>query len=274
VLGPVGTQDLIDRLAAAVSGRQYSPRTRKAYVGWVRRFLAFHQWRDPAKMAEPEVRRFLTYLAVSRTVAASTQNQAFSALLFLYRVVLRRDLVGLGDTPRAKLPVRLPVVLSPAEVDAVLMRLEKSVWLVCSLIYGSGLRLDEALRMRVKDVDFGRSVIVVRDGKGRKDRETIMPRKLVESLRRHLQRVCWLATVASCCLTRWSASTRRLLGRRAAVGFPCHEDVRQPRERALPAVPLGRDGRSEGVQRRHQGGRDREACDDPHVAALVRDASP
>ena len=133
------------------------------------------------------MRAYLTSLATRHRVSASTQNQAFSALLFLFRQVLARKLDGLEDTPRAKGPERLPLVLSRGEVTAVLSRLRGRMWLIASLLYGSGLRLEECLGLRVKDVDFDRRVLVVRDGKGRKDRETVLPAKLMEPLRRHLR---------------------------------------------------------------------------------------
>ena len=176
-------------LVEAVRQRHYSRRTEKAYLGWLHRFLAFHRQRDPAMMGAAEIRAYLTHLAIQKRVSASTQNQAFSALLFLYRDVLHRELVGLADTPRAKRPVRLPVVLSRGEVRAVLERLRGSLWLSASLMYGSGLRLLECLGLRIKDVDFARRALVVRDGKGRKDRETVLPASLRDPLLAHLGRV-------------------------------------------------------------------------------------
>jgi len=178
---------VLERVRQAVRARHYSRRTEKAYAAWVRRFLAFHNYRDPAMLGAPEVREYLTHLAVRQKVSASTQNQAFSALLFLFREVLERKLAGLEDTPRAKGPVRLPLVLTRHEVDAVLGRLRGRLWLIASLLYGSGLRLQECLSLRVKDLDFERRVLVVRDGKGRKDRETVFPAKLLEPVRRHLE---------------------------------------------------------------------------------------
>ena len=176
-------------LVEAVRRRHYSRRTEKAYLGWLHRFLAFHHQRDPATMGAAEVRAYLTHLAVQKRVGASTQNQAFSALLFLYRDVLHQELTGLADTPRAKRPIRLPVVLSRAEVRAVLARLHGSPWLSASLMYGSGLRLSECLGLRVKDIDLARRALVVRDGKGRKDRETVLPAALRGPLLAHLSRV-------------------------------------------------------------------------------------
>jgi integron integrase len=181
--------EMVRRVRQAIRRRHYSLRTEKAYLGWLRRFLAFHGDRDAPLMGAAEVRAYLTHLAVRGRVSASTQNQAFSALLFFFHEVLERKLDGLADIPRAKGPVRLPVVLTRSEVRAVLSRLRGRVWLIASLMYGSGLRLHECLALRVKDVEFGRRVLVIRDGKGRKDRETVLPGTLLDPLRQHLQRV-------------------------------------------------------------------------------------
>lgn len=190
VVQPGVSADAVEgRLRREIRRRQYSTETEKAYAGWVRRFLVFHGDRDPALMGADEVRKYLTHLAFRESVSASTQNQAFSALLFLFRDILHLELKGLADTPRAKRPLRLPVVLTRDEVDAILLHLRGSIWLVASLMYGAGLRLQECLRARIKDVDFGRRAFAVRDGKGRKDRETVLPLVLIESLQRHVERV-------------------------------------------------------------------------------------
>ncbi len=160
----------------------YSIRTEDAYVQWIKRFIVFHGKRHPLDLGAAEVEAFLTHLAVVEDVAASTQNQAMSALLFLDKVVLDRPLTGRIDACRAKRPERLPVVLTHAEVRAVLAQLEGEKLLMASLLYGSGLRLMECLRLRVKDIDFGQNHLVVRDGKGQKDRVTLLPRSLVEPL--------------------------------------------------------------------------------------------
>jgi integron integrase len=174
---------------AAVRRRHYSPRTEQAYVSWIRRYILFHGKRHPGEMGEQEVSRFLSSLATAGRVAASTQNQALSALLFLYDEVLRRKLDWLENVTRAKRPVRLPVVLSRREVESVLQRLTGVPWLMASLLYGAGLRLMECARLRVKDIDFERNEITVRDGKGRKDRITLLPRSLRAPLQEHLRRV-------------------------------------------------------------------------------------
>jgi integron integrase len=195
---------LLDRVAPAASeavratlqvahgtlrARHYSRRTEKAYLGWIRRFISANGGRDPATLGAVEVSRFLTDLAVRGHVAASTQNQAFSALLFLYRDALGLELSGLEQTPRAKRPERLPQVLSAAEVRSVLRGLRGRVRTMAILMYGSGLRLLECARLRVKDIDFDRGEITVRDGKGRKDRVTVLPERVAEGLQRHLERV-------------------------------------------------------------------------------------
>lgn len=177
---------LLDRVREAIRSRHYSPRTEKAYVFWIRRFIVFSGRRHPDTMAEPEITRFLEALATRLRVSASTQNQAFSAILFLYRAVLGRELKGLQGTPRAKLPERVPVVLSPPEVAAILEGMNGPAALAASLIYACGLRLMEVLQLRIKDVDFDRKEIVVRRGKGRKDRRTMLPPGLEIALLSHL----------------------------------------------------------------------------------------
>jgi integron integrase len=174
-------------VAKTVAARHYSRRTERAYVGWIRRFIAFHGGREVTAMGEAEVTQFLSTLATRGKVAASTQNQAFSALLFLYRDVLGRELHGL-DALRAKPSVRLPVVLSRDEVASVLRHLHGVDWLMMSLMYGAGLRLLECARLRVKDLDFQRGEITIHDGKGRKDRISVLPAKLAPPLRAHLER--------------------------------------------------------------------------------------
>lgn len=177
---------LLDRVRERIRVKHYSIRTEQAYVDWIRRFILFHDKRHPQEMGAAEVEAFLTHLAVVGRVAASTQNQAKSALLFLYREVLLVELPWLDGVTQARAPKRLPVVLTRDEVAAVLARMEGVQWLIGSLLYGSGLRLMECLRLRVKDVDFGRNEIVVRDGKGAKDRVTMLPASLKSPLRAHL----------------------------------------------------------------------------------------
>ena len=180
---------LLDRLHQALRSRHYSRRTEQAYCHWVKRFIYFHNIRHPAEMAEPEINAFLTHLAVKGKVSASTQNQALSALLFLYRHVLDRQIGDLGEVIRARKPKRLPVVMTREEVKAVLGHLAGDKWLMANLMYGGGLRLMECLRLRVQGVDFGASQITVRDGKGNEDRVTMLPQVVKRPLGDHLKRV-------------------------------------------------------------------------------------
>jgi integron integrase len=186
---PAARPHLLDRVREAVRTRHYSRRTEKAYTHWIKRYIFFHGKRHPAEMGAAEVSAFLTALAVQGKVAASTQNQALSALLFLYREVLGAELPWLDDVVRAKRPVRLPVVLTPDEVRAVIQRLDGVPRLVAILLYGAGLRLLECCRLRVKDVDFGTNQITIRDGKGHKDRATMLPAAIKMGLVAHLERV-------------------------------------------------------------------------------------
>jgi len=167
--------ELMSQMHSALRSRHYSRRTEQAYCLWVRRFIRFHGIRHPADMAEPEINAFLTHLAVAEQVSASTQTQALSALLFLYRHVIGREVRELTDLVRARKPRRLPVVLTRDEVKAVLGELDGDKRLMASLMYGAGLRLMECLRLRVLDLELTRGEIVVRDGKGGKDRVTMLP---------------------------------------------------------------------------------------------------
>ncbi len=179
---------LIQRYREELQARHYARRTVTTYEQWLRRFLRFHGLRHPREMGSAEVNAFLSHLAVDLQVSASTQNQALAALLFLYRQLLDRDL-ELDGVVRARTRRRLPVVLTCDEVRAVLQRLEGVEALVAGLLYGSGLRLMEALRLRVQDLDFSRRELLVRDGKGGKDRRTVLPQKVAEQLAIHLQNV-------------------------------------------------------------------------------------
>lgn len=180
---------LLDQVRGKIRLKHYSIRTEQAYVDWIKRFILHFGKRHPGEMGSREVEAFLTHLAVAGKVSASTQNQAKSALLFLYREVLEMDLPWLGDMMQAKAPKRLPVVLTQAEVQSVLSRLAGTHWLVASLLYGTGMRLMEALRFRVKDMEFARKEILIRDGKGAKDRITMLPVALINPLKTHLQKV-------------------------------------------------------------------------------------
>lgn len=179
---------LLDEVRRHVRLKHYSLRTEQAYVGWIRRFILASGKRHPRGMGATEVEQFLSNLAVRSAVAASTQNQALSALLFLYREVLGIDLPWMENVVRAKRPRRLPVVLSQAEARRLLAAMEGRPWLLASLLYGTGMRLMECLRLRVKDVDFERREVTVRDGKGGKGRHTVLPRLLVDPLQREIDR--------------------------------------------------------------------------------------
>ena len=184
-----GKPKLLDRVRNAVRVRHMARSTEKAYVYWCRRYILYHNVRHPLDMGKPEVEAFLTHLAVDQHVSASTQNQAFSALLFLYREVLEREFGWLDDVVRAKRSSRIPAVFTHTEATSILNRLTGLNWLVCKLLYGSGVRGIEALRLRVKDLDFERLQITIRDAKGHKDRSTILPKTVVERLKNHLANV-------------------------------------------------------------------------------------
>ena len=185
---PPDKPKLMDQMRDVLRRRHYSIRTEQSYVDWVRRFILFHNKRHPSEMAEREVIAFLTSLARDGKVAASTQNQALSALLFLYKEVLRLELGWMDTVERAKQPTRVPVVLSQTEVRKVFSKMRGTHKLMAQLLYGSGLRLMECVRLRVKDIDFAYAHIVVRDGKGAKDRVTMLPIHLVPAVQRHLRK--------------------------------------------------------------------------------------
>ncbi|MCM2309660.1 MAG: integron integrase [Sulfuritalea sp.] len=186
---PGSAPRLLEQVRGRIRFKHYSIRTEQAYLDWIKRFIRHFGKRHPRDMGAAEVQEFLTHLAVAGRVAASTQNQAKSALLFLYREVLQVELPWLDDVEAAKTPKRLPVVLTGAEVMAMLARLDGTSALVARLLYGTGLRIMECLRLRVKDVVFECGEILVRDGKGAKDRVTMLPESLVPPLRTHLERV-------------------------------------------------------------------------------------
>ncbi len=178
---------LLEEVSRAIEARHYSPKTGQAYTRWIHRFILFHGKRHPKDLGGREVSKFLSYLATDCQVAASTQNQALSAILFLYKEVLDIELPWMDDIVRAKQPVRVPTVLSEREVEMVMNQLQGPSWLVASLLYGSGLRLMEGLRLRVHDLDFSRCEVVVRRGKGQKDRRTMLPKRLLGPLQNHLR---------------------------------------------------------------------------------------
>lgn len=259
---PAQPPKLLDRLRQTLRTRHYSRRTEEAYAHWVRQFIVFHHKRHPQSLGAAEISAYLTWLAVKREVSASTQNQALSGILFLYREVLRVDPGPLEHVERARMPVRVPVVLSRDEVRAVLAHLSGVPRLVVSLLYGSGLRLLESLELRVKDVDLDRREIVVRRGKGRKDRRTALPNRIVEPLREHLAQV---RRLHQCDLA--SGAGRAVLPEALARKFP-----NAPRDWVwqfvFPAARLCRDPRWGPPNRFHL----HESAVQRAVAAAVRAA--
>jgi integron integrase len=180
---------LLEQVRNKIRAKHFSYRTEKTYLQWIRRYIRFHGLKHPREMGGPEVEAFLTALAVDNKVAASTQNQALSAVLFLYRDVLEQELPWLGNVVRARNPHRLPVVLTRAEVQQVLARMNGTAWLIASMLYGAGLRISECLQLRIKDMELSRRELLIRDAKGQKDRITVLPDALLPHLRDHLARV-------------------------------------------------------------------------------------
>lgn len=230
---PAQSPRVLDRVREQIRVRHYSIRTEQAYIDWARRFILFHGKRHPAEMGADEVAAFLSHLAVERGVSASTQNQAKAALLFLYKEVLGHDLPWLQEVMAAKTARRLPVVLTQREVRELLLQLDGTMWLVASVLYGTGMRLLEGLRLRVKDVEFERRELVVREGKGNKDRVTVLPENLLQPLREQMERARALHRKAP-----RSGHTRRhhiyeqsvqravsLAARRAGIDKPCTPHV-------------------------------------------------
>ena len=241
---PAQSPKLLDQVRAKIRLKHYSIRTEQSYSDWIRRFILFHDKKHPSEMGEAEVEAFLSHLAVVGKVSASTQNQAKSAILFLYREVLGTELQWLDGVEKAKTPQRLPVVLTVSEVASILAEVEGIHALLLKLLYGTGMRLMEAMRLRVKDVEFERLEIVVRDGKGFKDRVTMLPASLADLLKTHL------------------LSVKRLHDRDLANGFgavylPFALERKYPNadkewgwQYVFPATQLSVDPRS-GVTRRH-----------------------
>jgi len=241
---PSHAPKLLDQVRGKIRLKHYSIRTEQAYVDWIKRFILHFDKRHPRELGAPEVEAFLTHLAVAGNVAAATQNQAKSALLFLYREVLETELPWLDNVERARTPKRLPVVLTREEVQGVLGRLTGTHWLIASLLYGAGLRIMEALRLRVKDVEFSRREILVRDGKGFKDRVTMLPAALAAPLVEHLERVKAL-------------HGRDLAAGRGAVYLPYALERKYPGaardwawQYVFPSANLSADPRT-GIERRH-----------------------
>jgi integron integrase len=235
---------LLDQVRDRIRFRHYSIRTEQAYVDWIKRFIRFHGKRHPASMGATEVELFLTDLAVVHDVSASTQNQAQSALLFLYKDVLGDELPWLDGVERAKKPVRLPVVLTRQEVFSVLRGLHGTHYLIGRILYGTGMRILEALRLRVKDIEFEHRAIVVRDGKGGKDRVTVLPESLITPVRQQLRRA---HAAHEADLARGDG--RVYLPHALARKYPA-ADREWAWQYVFPAAARSRDPRS-GVMRRH-----------------------
>jgi integron integrase len=180
---------LLDQMRMELRYRHYSIRTEKSYIGWIRRFIHFHQKRHPGDMGDHEVKQFINWLASTRNVAASTQNQALCAVLFLYKNVMKRDMKWIENITWAKRPKRLPVVFSAAEISRILLLLEGPHRLIANIMYGSGLRLSESVSLRIQDLDFDYRQVMVRNAKGGKDRPTILPESLVNILRDQIEKV-------------------------------------------------------------------------------------
>lgn len=180
---------LLDQVRALIQTKHYSLRTEESYINWIRRFILFHNKRHPEKMREPEINQFLSHLATKEKLAASTQNQALCAILFLYKHVLKKNLGDLGEVIWSKKPIKLPVVFTKAEVKQVFKHLEGKNWIMAMLLYGSGLRLAECLSLRIKDIDFEGNQLFVRDAKGFKDRSTVLPEKLKKPLSKQIKEV-------------------------------------------------------------------------------------
>lgn len=236
---------LLESLRGVIRRKHYSLRTEESYVYWTKDYIRFHRLRHPAQMDETQVIEFLTHLAVDRRVSSSTQNQALNALVFLYRHVLKRPLGSLAGAARAKRQERLPVVFTRDEITALLDRLDGTIWLVTALLYGSGLRLMEGLRLRVKDLDFDRLTICVREGKGAKDRVTVLPRDLVEPLVAHLAQV--RITFER---DRERGVSGVYLPHALARKYP-NAPIEWPWQWAFPSPDISRDPRADGQTRRH-----------------------
>ena len=238
---------LLEEVRDLIRTRHYSYRTEEAYLYWIRQYILFHSKRHPAEMGPAEVSQFLTHLAVKREVAASTQNQALAALLFLYRNVLKEDLPWLDNVVRAKPPAKIPLVLTRTEVRRLLLQLAQQNWLPASLLYGAGLRLRECLSLRVKDLDFGYQQIAVRDAKGNKDRLTMLPISAAEALKTQL------ATVKTLHLRDLADGFGRVqMPFALARKYPC-ADREWAWQYVFPAATRSRDPVSGIIRRHHLG---------------------
>ncbi len=244
---PSGPHKLLDRVRWHLRVKHYSIRTEKTYVDWIRRYILFHGKRHPADMGEEEIAAFLSHLAIDRRVAAATQNQAFSALLFLYQEILDRKLASITGVERVRRPAKLPVVFTRAEAWRVIAQLEGDYHLMGELLYGAGLRLMELLRLRVKDVDFGYNVIIVRQGKGMRERRTMLPARLKAPLQLHLETVRQTHR-QDVALGRGTVYLPDALSRK----YP-HANRAWAWQYVFPAAKLSPDPRTREVRRHHVG---------------------
>ncbi|HWQ91815.1 MAG TPA: integron integrase [Clostridia bacterium] len=260
---------LLDQVSEVMRFKHYSLRTETTYRQWIKRYILFHGKPHPREMGAAEVSRFLSDLAVRGRVAASTQNQAFNALLFLYREVLGQDFGPLQDVDRAKRPARLPVVLTKTEADRVLASMTGTFRLMATLLYGTGMRLMECVRLRVKDIDFEANQIIVREGKGFKDRVTILPLSVKPVLQTHLERVKLL-------------HQQDLSQGGGTVYLPYALERKYPNanrewgwQYVFPAASLSRDPRSNATQRHHvnEQGLQRAVKDAVRLAGINKPAS-
>ncbi|MBX3006391.1 MAG: integron integrase [Melioribacteraceae bacterium] len=184
-----GAPKLLDQVRICLRTNHYSPRTEESYIGWIKKFIIYNNKTHPEKLGKEEIQKFINHLAVDKYVSASTQNQALQAILFLYKNIIKKDIGWLKEIKYVKKIKRLPVVFTRGETATIINQLSGTLRLVVSLLYGTGMRLNECLRLRIKDVDFGMNQIIVRDGKGEKDRITVLPQKLAIELKLHIERV-------------------------------------------------------------------------------------
>jgi len=275
------TKRLVERVREAIRARHYSLRTEQAYWYWIRYFVRFHGKRHPAEMGAAEVTSFLSWLATDRNVAAATQNQALSALLFLYKHVLGVALPWLDELVRAQRPVRLPTVLTEGEVRRLLGAMRGSARIMAGLLYGAGLRQIECLTLRVKDIDFAYRQIIVRDGKGARDRATMLPENLVQPLQAHLGKVRLLHQrdrkegYGEVWLPHALARKYPRAGYEWAwqFVFPSANRSEDPRSGAAPPPPASGHHRARGEAGYGAGG-NRQAGELPHAAAFLRHPPP
>ncbi|VAW30953.1 Integron integrase IntIPac [hydrothermal vent metagenome] len=267
---PDRPKKLLDQVRDAIRIKHYSIRTEKAYADWIRRFIFYHDKRHPKQMGTREIEQFLSHLAISRNVAASTQNQALSALLFLYREVLHQELDRPVEALWAKKPKRLPVVLTKEEAMRVIVAMNGTHQLMLKLLYGTGMRLMECVRLRVKDIDFAQSQIIIRDGKGQKDRITILPQTLILPLQEHLRGIK-------------QRHDRDLAAGFGAVYLPNALQQKYPNanrswvwQYAFPAARRSRDPRSDAVRRHHihENSLQKAVKQAAYIAAIPKRVSP